>query len=74
MGISHGNDRRRCGRRGTKLRRTRGIRAARTTSGALESDRRGVKIAAIAVARQFTRRRYHILRSLDPDAVDAMPT
>ena len=29
---------------------------------------------AIAVARQFTRRCYHILRNLDPDVVYAIPT
>jgi transposase len=37
-------------------------------------DRHGGKIAAIAVARQFTRRCYHILRSLDPDIVYTIPT
>jgi transposase len=36
-------------------------------------DRHGGKIAAIAVARQFTRRCYHILRNLDPDVVYAIP-
>jgi transposase len=36
-------------------------------------DRHGGKIAAIAVARQFTRRCYHILRNLDPDIVYAIP-
>ena len=37
-------------------------------------ERHGGKIAAIAVARQFTRRCYHILRNLDPDIVYAIPT
>lgn len=37
-------------------------------------DRHGGKIAAIAVARQFTRRCYHILRNLDSGIVYAMPT
>jgi transposase len=36
-------------------------------------ERHGGKIAAIAVARQFTRRCYHILRNLDPDIVYAIP-
>lgn len=31
------------------------------------------KLAAISVARQLTRRCYHILRSIDPDEVYAMP-
>ena len=37
-------------------------------------DRHGGKIAAISIARLFTRRCYHILRNLDPDIVYAMPT
>jgi len=37
-------------------------------------DRHGGKIAAISVARQFTRGCYHILRNLDPEVVYAMPT
>jgi hypothetical protein len=37
-------------------------------------ERHGGKIAAIGVARQFTRRCYHILRNLDPDMVYAIPT
>ena len=36
-------------------------------------DRHDGKLAAIAVARQFARRCYHILRNLDPDVVYAMP-
>jgi hypothetical protein len=32
------------------------------------------KLAAISVARQFTRRCYHILRNLDPDIVYATPS
>jgi len=36
-------------------------------------DRHDGKLAAIAVARQFARRCYHILRNLDPDIVYAMP-
>ena len=31
------------------------------------------KLAAIAMARKLARRRYHILRNLDPELVDAMP-
>jgi transposase len=37
-------------------------------------DRHGGKIAAISVARQFARRSYHILRSIDPELVYAVPT
>jgi transposase len=37
-------------------------------------DRHGGKIAAISIARLFTRRCYHILRNLDSDVVYAMPT
>jgi transposase len=37
-------------------------------------DRHGGKIAAIAVARQFTRRCYHILRDLESEIVYAIPT
>jgi hypothetical protein len=37
-------------------------------------DRHGGKIAAISIARLFTRRCYHILRNLDPEIVYAMPT
>ena len=36
-------------------------------------DRHDGKLAAIAVARQFARRCYHILRNLDPDIIYAMP-
>ena len=36
-------------------------------------DRRDGKLAAISVARQFARRCYHILRSLDPDLVYSIP-
>jgi transposase len=36
-------------------------------------ERHDGKLAAIAVARQFARRCYHILRNLDPDVVYAMP-
>jgi transposase len=37
-------------------------------------ERHGGKIAAIAVARQFTRRCYHLLRNLESDVVYAIPT
>jgi hypothetical protein len=37
-------------------------------------ERHGGKIAAIAVARQFTRRCYRILRNLESDIVYAIPT
>jgi transposase len=37
-------------------------------------ERHGGKIAAIAVARQFTRRCYHILRNLESDVVYTIPT
>jgi transposase len=37
-------------------------------------NRHDGKLAAIAVARQFARRCYHILRNLDPDVVYAIPT
>ena len=37
-------------------------------------ERHGGKIAAIAVARQFTRRCYHILHDLESDIVYAIPT
>ena len=36
-------------------------------------DRHDGKLAAIAVARQFARRCYHILRNLDPDVVYTIP-
>jgi hypothetical protein len=36
-------------------------------------DRHDGKLAAISVARKFTRRCYHILRNLDPDVVYAAP-
>jgi transposase len=36
-------------------------------------DRHDGKLAAISVARQFARRCYHILRTMDPDLVYAMP-
>ena len=36
-------------------------------------ERHDGKIAAISVARQFARRCYHVLRTLDPDVVYAMP-
>jgi transposase len=36
-------------------------------------DRHDGKLAAISVARQFTRRCYHILRNMDPDVVYATP-
>jgi hypothetical protein len=32
-----------------------------------------LKIAAISVARQLARRCYHVLRTIDPDVVYAMP-
>ena len=37
-------------------------------------DRHNGKLAAIAIARQFARRCYHILRNLDPDLVYTIPT
>lgn len=37
-------------------------------------ERHDGKLAAISVARQFTRRCYHILRNLDPDVVYATPS
>jgi hypothetical protein len=37
-------------------------------------DRHGGKIAAISIARLFTRRCYHILRNLNSDVVYFMPT
>ena len=37
-------------------------------------DRHDATLAAIAVARQFARRCYHILRNLDTDVVYAMPS
>jgi len=36
-------------------------------------DQHGGKIAAISIARLFTRRCYHILRDIDPEIVYAMP-
>jgi transposase len=36
-------------------------------------DRHDGKLAAIAVARRFARRCYHVVRTLDPDVVYAMP-
>ena len=37
-------------------------------------DRHNGKLAAIAIARQFAGRSYHILRNLDPDLVYTIPT
>jgi len=37
-------------------------------------DRHDGKLAAISVARQFARRRYHILRNVDPDVVYSVPS
>jgi hypothetical protein len=37
-------------------------------------ERHDGKLAAISVARQFTRRCYHILRNIDPDSVYATPS
>jgi transposase len=36
-------------------------------------DRHDGKLAAISVARQFARRCYHLLRTMDPDVVYAIP-
>jgi transposase len=73
--ICPGKDRRRCGGRCTKRRRNASHqRSPDHAYYAKVKERHGGKIAAIAVARQFTRRCYHILRDLESDIVYAAPT